>query len=130
MPPRSHWARVDQCRYQIVTKRCRMAGLQNRNGSWRVLFWHQGKQHNYLIGEVTEAEAKRVASRVDYWLMRLKQNLVRIPAGSDVVAFMRHDGNPPAPVAATVRKELTLAQLRDAYVTAQEGKLERTTLDG
>src|SRR2546421_13108561 len=43
---------------------------------------------------------------------------------------MRHDGNPPAPVEAATQKTLTLAGLRDAYVAAKDGKLERATLDG
>ena len=36
-----------------------MAGLQSRNGSWRVIFWYKKKQHTFWIGEVEEHEATR-----------------------------------------------------------------------
>ncbi len=106
-----------------------MAGLQCRSGSWRVLFWYQGKQHTFWIGEVQEHEARAVSAKVDYWLMRLKQKLVDLPPGCDVVTFVQHDGRPPHhPPAAP--KEIQLAELRDAYFASQEKKLEQTTLDG
>jgi hypothetical protein len=28
-----------------------MAALQERNGSFRLLFWHHGKQHTFTIGQ-------------------------------------------------------------------------------
>jgi hypothetical protein len=106
-----------------------MAGLQSRNGSWRVLFWYKGKQHTFWLGPVQEHEARATAAKVDYWLMRLKQNLVHLPPGCDVVTFVQHDGRPPEG-APPPEKELTLGDLRDAYFRSQERKLERTTLDG
>lgn len=105
-----------------------MAWVQSRNGSWRVLFRHDGKQHTFWLGEVGEREAEATAAKVDYWLMRLKQKLVTMPPGCDVVTFVRHDGRPPEHVAEV--RELTLAGLRDAYFRARAGKLEETTLDG
>jgi integrase len=106
-----------------------MAGLQNRNGSWRVLFRYLGKQYSYWIGEVPQEEADVVAGRVDYWLMRLTQNLVHLPAGCDILSFLQHDGNPPQYVASS-NKNLDLATLRDVYLASQERKLEATTLEG
>lgn len=103
-----------------------MAWVQARNGSWRVLFRYAGKQHTFWIGEVSEKEAAAVADKVDYWLMRLKQELVTLPAGCDVVTFVQNDGRPPEhPVEV---RDFTLAGLRDAYLGSQEGKLEETTL--
>ena len=61
--------------------------------------------------------------------MRLKQNLVHLPNGCDVVTFVQHDGKPPD-LPALPKKELTLADLRDAYFASQQKKLEQTTLDG
>jgi integrase len=106
-----------------------MPGLQKRNGSWRVIFRFQGKQHSMWIGEVPEKEAETVSGRVDYWLMRFKQNLVELPPGCDIVSFLEHDGKPPVYVA-SVNKDLTLAKLREVYVDSQQRKLEQTTLDG
>jgi hypothetical protein len=106
-----------------------MAGLQSRNGSWRIIFWYKGKQHSFFLGEVAESEARAVGAKVDYWLMRLKQKLVDLPPGCDVVTFVQHDGHPPEhPKPA--KKELTLGDLQDVYFRSQEKKLEQTTLDG
>jgi integrase len=106
--------------------------LQCRNGSWRVIFWYAGKQHTFWVGEVEEAEARAVNAKVDYWLMRLKQKLVSLPPGCDVVTFVQHEGKPPeqAVVEAVKRNELTLEALREAYFEAQEGTLEDTSLEG
>jgi hypothetical protein len=61
--------------------------------------------------------------------MRLKQHLVQLPPGCDVVTFVQHDGKPPE-YPAPQQKELTLGELREAYFRSQEKKLEQTTLDG
>jgi integrase len=109
-----------------------MAWIQCRQGSWRFLFRYGGRQHTFLLGEVKEREAETVCAKVDYWLMRLKQKLVHLPAGCDIVTFVQHDGHPPEQAAAVAveRQELTLEQLRQAYLARQEGKLEETTLQG
>ena len=106
-----------------------MAWIQCRNGSWRVLFRYRKQQHTFWLGEVGESEARAVGAKVDYWLMRLKQHLVSLPPGCDVVSVVQHDGKPPEHAAATAaeRKELTLADLREAYFRSQERKLEQTT---
>ena len=54
-----------------------MAALQERNGSYRVIFNYRGKQRAFTLGRVSEAEAKAKAAQVDYLLMRLKQGLHR-----------------------------------------------------
>jgi integrase len=106
-----------------------MAGLQSRNGSWRVIFWYKGKQHTFWLGQVEEHEARAVSAKVDYWLMRLKQNLVNLPPGCDIVTFVQHDGKPPDhPI--PQEKDFTLSDLREVYVRSQDQKLEQTTLDG
>ena len=48
-----------------------MASLQERNGSYRVLFCHHGKLHAFTIGKVREGPKPRTKpGRVDYLLMR------------------------------------------------------------
>ncbi|MBL8796186.1 MAG: site-specific integrase [Planctomycetia bacterium] len=106
-----------------------MAWLQNRNGSWRVLFRYNGEQKTIWLGEVKEQEAHAMVGKVDHWLMRLKQQLVHLPAGCDIVEFVQHDGKPPKHASPTL-KELTLGELRQAYFASQENKLEGTTLEG
>jgi integrase len=93
------------------------------------MFRYKGAQHTFWLGEVEEHEARATAAKVDYWVMRLKQHLVHLPSGCDVVAFVQHDGKPPdhPPPA---KPELTLADLREAYFRSQKKRLEETTLDG
>jgi integrase len=109
-----------------------MAALQNRNGSWRVIFWHKGQQHAFTIGEVSAADAAVHKAAAEELLRLLKRNLISIPSGCTIEDFMFHRGKPPEYAAATAngKKELTLAELRDAYFRSQEKKLEQTTLDG
>ncbi len=101
-----------------------MAALQERNASYRVLFNYRGKQQGFTLGRVTEAEARAKADQVNYLLMRLKQGLLQMPPGVDVVEFFRHDGAPPARPAPS-RSEPTLAHLRNRYLeTHANGTLE------
>src|SRR5262249_27663115 len=61
----------------------------------------------------------------------LKRNLISLPAGCPIEEFMLYRGKPPVHVAATAeRKELTLAELWNAYLRSQEQRLEETTLEG
>jgi hypothetical protein len=59
-----------------------MASLQERNGSYRVLFCYHGKLHTFTIGQV---ETK--GRQVDYLFMRLKQRLIVLPDGTDSSAM-------------------------------------------
>jgi len=106
-----------------------MAGMQCRNGSWRVFFRYMGHQYTLPLGEVRQDEVDAVAAKVDYWLMRLKQQLVTLPPHCDIVTFIQHDGRPPK-LAAALNQELTLANLRDSYLEAQERRLEQNTIAG
>ncbi len=109
-----------------------MAALQNRKGSWRVIFWYEGQQHAFTIGEVSAADAAVHKASTEELLRLLKRNLIDVPSGCSIEDFLFHRGKPPEHVAtdAAGRKELTLADLRDAYFRSQEKKLEQTTLDG
>jgi integrase len=110
-----------------------MAALQERNGSFRVLFRHHGKQHTFTLGEVTRAEAEAKAAQADYLLMRLRQRLLVLSEGADIVSFLRHDGNPPdtgPTLPAAPRAAITLGTLRDRYLaTHGNGTIEANSLD-
>ncbi len=109
-----------------------MASLQNRNGSWRVLFRYKAQWHAFTIGEVSAADAAVHKASAEELLRLLKRNLLDLPSGCAIEDFLFHRGKPPDHVAdsAGEKKELTLADLRDAYFASQEKKLEQTTLDG
>jgi hypothetical protein len=53
-----------------------MASLQERNGAYRFIFRHHGKQHFVAIGKVSRREAGAKAAQVEYLLLRLKQRLI------------------------------------------------------
>src|ERR1700674_698138 len=96
-----------------------MASLQERNGSYRILFCHHGKLHAFTIGKVEKDEAENKTRQVDYLLMRLKQRLVVLPEGTDIVTFIEHDGKPPdaGPTLANApRQVITIGLLRDRYL--------------
>src|SRR3954451_7466940 len=69
-----------------------MASLQQRNGSYRVIFRHRGKQHFVPIGKVAAEEARAKAAQVEYLLLRLDQRLIELPPGVDIAEFVRFDG--------------------------------------
>jgi hypothetical protein len=64
-----------------------MAGLQRRGDTFRVLFRYHGKQHAFSLGKVSPEEAEARSNQVDYLLLRLRQGLVSLPVGIDIVDF-------------------------------------------
>ncbi len=110
-----------------------MASLQERNGSYRILFCHHGKLHTFTIGKVEKDEAENKARQVDYLLMRLKQRLIVLPEGTDIVTFVEHDGKPPdtgPTLADAPRQAVTLGHLKDRYLsTHANGTIEANSLD-
>src|ERR1700685_2345083 len=106
-----------------------MASLQRRNDSWRVIFRYRGLQHFITIGEVDETEARGVKPRYEYLLRLLKQRLLTLPSGMDIVTFLRHDGKPADATPETSGPEITFAKIRDGYLkTIGNGAVENNTL--
>jgi integrase len=110
-----------------------MAALQERGGNYRVIFRYLGKQHSFTIGSVTRDEAEAKAAQVDYLLMRLRQRLIALPEGSDIVTFVRFDGKPPEGVPTlpdAPRQAVTLCHLKERYLTTHgNGTIEANSLD-
>ncbi len=104
-----------------------MAGLQHRNGTYRVLFRYQGKQHAFTLVDVDPDEAEAKAAQVDYLLMRLKQRLAVLPPGMEIVEYVQFDGQ-SLPATAAIAEKITLASLRERYLDANENSLEPNTL--
>jgi hypothetical protein len=106
-----------------------VASLQLRSGSWRVIFCYRGLQHFVTIGEVEEIEAQGVKARYEYLLRLLKQRLLTLPSGMDIVTFLRNDGKPPDTTSESSPAEITFAQFRDGYLkTIGNGSVENNTL--
>lgn len=107
-----------------------MASLQKKAESYYCQFMYQGKRHTFAIGAVSQIEADAKVAQVDYLLMRIKQRLVTLPVGCDIVTFIKHDGNPPATITLPEnnRQALTLGILRDRYLATHEnGTVEENT---
>src|ERR1043166_562739 len=105
-----------------------MASLQKKGESWYCQFMYERRRHTLTIGPVAEQEAKTTAARVDYILMRVRQRLLQVPAGMDIITFIEHDGKAPAAPQPSRRSTL-FAELRDAYLkTFSNGALESSTL--
>jgi len=108
-----------------------MATLQERNGSFRVLFLHHGKRHTFTLGKVPRRVAEGKAAKVEEVLSLLKSGYLALPPGTDILTFIQHDGKPAPPVQnAHGRGALTLGKLRDNYLRVHDGSLEKTTIDG
>ena len=106
-----------------------MASLQRRSDSWRVIFRYHGLQHFITIGKVDETEAQGVNARYEYLLRLLKQRLLTLPSGMDIVTFLRHDGKPADAIQEAQSPEMTFAQVRDGYLkTIGNGAVESNTL--
>jgi integrase len=106
-----------------------VASLQQRSGSWRVIFRYHGSQHFVTIGEVDQIEAQGVKSRYEYLLRLLKQRLLTVPSGMDIVTFLRNDGKPSEATSDSGEPEVTFAQIRDGYLkTIGNGAVEKNTL--
>jgi integrase len=106
-----------------------MAALQLRSDRYRVIFRYHGKQHTLNLGRVSETEAAAKSAQVDYLLMRLKQGLIEVPAGIDIVDFVEHDGKMPlTPAPGPAPQVLSLADLRDRYLTTYASANENNTL--
>ncbi len=107
-----------------------MPSLQQKGDSWYCQFMYQQQRRTITIGKVDETEAKASAARIDYLLMRIRQRLLTIPEGVDIVTFIEHDGKPPVVVEPVIQKlSTTFLAIRDAYMkTMSNGALENNTL--
>jgi integrase len=77
-----------------------MAGIQDRNGSFRAIFRHGGRQHSVPLGKVSRQEAEARAGAIDLLLLRLRQGLLAVPEGVTIEAFILADGKPEPPAPA------------------------------
>jgi integrase len=92
------------------------------------IFRFRGLQHFVTIGAVEESEAQSVKARYEYLLRLLKQRLLTLPSGMDIVTFMRLGGKPGDPTAES-SPEVTFGQIRDGYLkTVGNGAVEHNTL--
>lgn len=113
-----------------------MADIQKKGTAYYCTFRHQNRRHTFSIGKVTEKEALAKVAQVDYLLMRLKQGLIQLPKGCEIVTFILHDGQPPEAATEEMtetvtedhQKSVTIGRLRELYLAAHaNGTVEQNT---
>lgn len=111
-----------------------MATLQNRNGSYRVLFVYRGKRETFTLGRVSKTLAEAKVAKVDEILAMLAGGYITLPTGMLVTDFVRADGRPPEAGSDSKPQSptgsVTLARLRDEYLQTHRAALEANTLAG
>src|SRR5262249_60436821 len=102
-----------------------MAAIQERNGSFRLIHRHRGKQRSLGLGRVGRGEAEAKAGAVDLVLLRLRQGLLRLPDGVSLDAFLLSEGKAgPPPAGATRAGPGTPPQPQEALLPAPAGGAE------
>lgn len=106
-----------------------MAGLQQRNGGFRILFRYQGKQRSIHLGAVNRQEAEAKGGQVDLLLLRLKQRLIEIPPGVTIEEFLICDGQIRKPEEARTAAPVSFADFKKQYLdTHRNGAMEANSL--
>jgi integrase len=90
---------------------------------------YRGQRRTMTIGQVDEGEARATAAKVAYLLMRIKQRLLDVPAGMDILTFLHFDGKPPDTDRPPRRREMPFSEIRDSFLnTFGNGAVEENTL--
>ena len=106
-----------------------MATLQERNGSFRILFVYRGKRHTAALGKVPRDEAEATVGQFDLLLLRIKQNLIQVPPGDDISAFLLRGGKPSDENAPRPRDCVTFISFKERYLeTHGGGAMEENSL--
>jgi integrase len=91
-----------------------MTTIENRNGNFRVIFYHAGRRHTAALKATGTDEADRVAARVEDTLAQIRRGSLAVPDGADFVQFVLSGGRqtelPRAP------KIRIFKELRDRYL--------------
>jgi integrase len=107
-----------------------VASLQKKADSWHCQFIYKKQRRTWVIGAVDDGEAHAIKAKVEYLLMRIRQHLLDVPPGMDIVDFMVCDGKPRGESSPPPPKEITFKELADSYVlTHSNGTVEVSSLE-
>ncbi len=102
-----------------------MAGLQERGGSFRVIFRYEGKQRSVTLGKISCDEAESRIGAIDLLLLRIKQQLINVPPGVTIEEFLLSDGRVQTPLAAPERGQadgpVKFSFFKEGYLEARSG---------
>ncbi len=106
-----------------------MASIQQKSDAFYCQFCYQGKRHTVTIGKVSREEADAFAGKVEYLLLRIKQKLIRVPAGVSITEFILRDGNVAEPQVIAAPEPVLLKAFTDDYLAAHGiGSIEPNSL--
>ena len=106
-----------------------MASLENRNGSFRVVFRYAGQKFGHSLRTKNEETANGSLARLVDNLRRVELGTLQIPEDADIAAFLLSDGGRISkPKSPTIRN---LHQLCERYFqNIGEDSLEKSTISG
>src|SRR5205807_1138955 len=93
-PPRLLLTRHQSGRYCFLALHGEkpMASLELRNQTFRVVFMFGGRKYGYSLDTSDRQTAEGFRGGVEKTLMLLSQGALALPAGADVVDFVRNGG--------------------------------------
>jgi integrase len=106
-----------------------MASLQKKGNSWYCQFYWRAQRFTFAVGRVTRPQAEAKATKAGEIVELLERGMLKLPDGMGIAAFIKHDGQPPAPAESQkVSQKSSMGVLRDAYLRAHEASHEVKTL--
>jgi integrase len=106
-----------------------MASLQLKSGSYYCQFYYLGKRHTVTVGPVEKDEAEAFAGNVALLLLRLKQQLLTLPSGVDIDAFVLCGGKVPEQAPAVAAEPMSFRGFKERYLeTHRGGAMEQNSL--
>lgn len=105
-----------------------MASLERRNETYRIVFMHGGRKHSFSLGNANQQMAEALLGGVEKTLLFIGQGLLEVPAGCDLIEFVRSGGKVKEPKRPAAHVS-TFAELKDAYLDSQaNGVIEESSL--
>ncbi len=113
-----------------LTWGCPLAYIVKKADSFYCQFYYLGKRHTVTVGPVDKAEAEAFGGKVDYFLLRLKQKLIQLPAGVSISDFIASDGKVVPVESATAPLEpISFSAFQQKYIeTHRQGAMEENSL--
>jgi len=117
-----------------------MAFLEKRGNRFRVIFRHAGRRYTHALNTTDETIAQGLIGGIEKTLMLLDQNILKVPAGVSVWAFIANNGQVDQPAAdadptmddknGKVPADITLGELKEKFIEAHSaGAMEKNSLE-
>jgi integrase len=107
-------------------KEAPVAALELRNKTYRVVFMYQDRKYGYSLATGDAQTANALKGGVEKTLMLIGQGALSVPAGADVVEFVKYGGKPSQAKAVSAGggendQPVRLGAFKDLYLEARSG---------